>query len=33
MKILITESIFTQKPLSVAKEHDKVIKEGYAPMM
>lgn len=28
----ITESICTQKPLSVAEELDKVIKEGYAPM-
>ncbi|GFT86432.1 hypothetical protein TNCV_3259331 [Trichonephila clavipes] len=28
----ITESICTQKPLSVAEEPDKVIKEGYAPM-
>jgi len=27
-----TESICTQKPLSVAEELDKVIKEGYAPM-
>ncbi|GFW38180.1 hypothetical protein TNCV_3839081 [Trichonephila clavipes] len=27
-----TESIYTQNPLSVAEELDKVIKEGYAPM-